>query len=41
MVGATRWRVNFFTNNFPELWRIEDNGSLNVRSSLLSVVLRD
>jgi len=38
-IGATRTRVNFFMNKFRQLGFIEYNGTLTVRSSLLSVVL--
>jgi CRP/FNR family cyclic AMP-dependent transcriptional regulator len=41
MVGTTRSRVSFFMNKFRKLGFIEYNGSLQVHSSLLSVVLRD
>jgi CRP/FNR family transcriptional regulator, cyclic AMP receptor protein len=41
MVGTTRTRVNFFMNKFKKLGFIKYNGSLEVNSSLLSVVLHD
>jgi CRP/FNR family cyclic AMP-dependent transcriptional regulator len=41
MIGTTRSRVNFFMNKFRKLGFIDYNGSLEVRSSLLNVVLRD
>jgi CRP-like cAMP-binding protein len=41
MVGTTRSRVSFFMNKFRKLGFIQYNGSLQVHSSLLSVVLRD
>jgi CRP/FNR family transcriptional regulator, cyclic AMP receptor protein len=41
MVGTTRSRVSFFMNKFRKLGLIEYNGSLQVHSSLLSIVLRD
>jgi CRP/FNR family cyclic AMP-dependent transcriptional regulator len=41
IIGTTRPRVNFFMNKFRKLGFIEYNGDLAVRSSLLSVVLRD
>jgi CRP/FNR family cyclic AMP-dependent transcriptional regulator len=41
MIGSTRTRVNFFMNKFRKLGLIEYNGSLIIRSSLLSVVLHD
>jgi CRP/FNR family cyclic AMP-dependent transcriptional regulator len=41
MVGTTRSRVNFFMNKFRKLGFIKYNGSLQVDTSLLSVVLHD
>jgi CRP/FNR family cyclic AMP-dependent transcriptional regulator len=41
MVGTTRSRVNFFMNRFRKLGLIHYNGGLQVRSSLLNVVLHD
>ena len=41
MIGTTRSRVNFFMNRFRKLGFIDYNGELQVRSSLLSVVLHD
>ena len=41
MVGTTRTRVNFFMNKFRKLGFIKYNGSLEVNSSLVSVVLHD
>jgi CRP/FNR family transcriptional regulator, cyclic AMP receptor protein len=45
MIGTTRSRVNFFMNKFKKLGFIEYDGDLNagiqIRSSLLSVVLHD
>jgi CRP/FNR family cyclic AMP-dependent transcriptional regulator len=41
MVGTTRSRVNFFMNKFRKLGFIKYNGSLEVNSSLLSIVLHD
>ncbi len=41
MVGTTRARVNHFMNKFRDLGFIEYNGSLEVHSSLLSVLLAD
>ena len=41
MVGTTRSRVSFFMNKFRRLGFIEYNGSLEVHSSLLNVVLHD
>src|SRR5471030_478972 len=41
MSGTTRSRVSFFMNKFRRLGFIEYNGTLEVHSSLLSVVLND
>jgi CRP/FNR family cyclic AMP-dependent transcriptional regulator len=41
MVGTTRSRVNFFMNKFRKLGFIKYNGSLQVNTSLLSVVLHE
>jgi CRP-like cAMP-binding protein len=41
MIGTTRSRVSFFMNKFRKLGFIEYNGTLEVHSSLLSVVLND
>jgi CRP/FNR family transcriptional regulator, cyclic AMP receptor protein len=41
MIGTTRPRVNFFMNKFRRLGFIDYNGSIEVHSSLLNVVLRD
>jgi len=41
MVGTTRPRVNFFMNKFKKLGFIDYNGGLQVRSSLLNVILHD
>jgi CRP/FNR family transcriptional regulator, cyclic AMP receptor protein len=41
IVGTTRSRINFFMNKFRKLGFIEYNGGLEVRSSLLSVVLHE
>jgi CRP/FNR family transcriptional regulator, cyclic AMP receptor protein len=41
MVGTTRQRVNFFMNKFRKLGFIDDNGGLEVNSSLLGVVLHE
>jgi CRP/FNR family transcriptional regulator, cyclic AMP receptor protein len=41
MIGTTRSRVSFFMNKFRQLGFIEYNGSLNVHSSLLNVLLHD
>ncbi len=41
MIGTTRSRVSFFMNKFRELGLIDYNGSIEIHSSLLNVVLRD
>ena len=41
MIATTRSRVSFFMNRFRKLGFIDYNGTLQVHSSLLSVVLRD
>jgi CRP/FNR family transcriptional regulator, cyclic AMP receptor protein len=41
MIGTTRSRVSFFMNNFRNLGYIEYNGKLEIRNSLLNVVLYD
>jgi CRP-like cAMP-binding protein len=41
MIGTTRSRVSFFMNRFRKLGFISYNGTLEVHSSLLSVVLND
>ncbi len=41
MVGTTRPRVSFFMNRFRKLGFVRYNGGLEVRSSLLSIVLHD
>jgi CRP-like cAMP-binding protein len=41
MIGTTRSRVSFFMNKFRRLGFISYNGTLEVHSSLLSVVLSD
>lgn len=41
MIGTTRSRVSFFMNRFRKLGFIDYNGSIEVHSSLLSVVLND
>ena len=42
MVGTTRSRINFFMNKFRKMGFIQyGNGGLQVRSSLLSIVLHD
>jgi CRP/FNR family transcriptional regulator, cyclic AMP receptor protein len=41
MIGTTRSRVNMFMNKFRKLGFIEYNGKIEIRSSLLSVVLHE
>ena len=41
MIGTTRSRVSHFMNKFRELGFIDYNGSIEVHSSLLNVVLHD
>jgi CRP/FNR family cyclic AMP-dependent transcriptional regulator len=41
IVGTTRSRVSFFMNKFRKLGFVSYNGSLEVHSSLLNVVLHD
>lgn len=41
MIGTTRPRVNFFLNKFRKLGFIKYNGSIQINTSLLSVVLHD
>jgi CRP/FNR family cyclic AMP-dependent transcriptional regulator len=41
MIGTTRSRVSFFMNKFRELGLIDYNGSIEVHSSLLNVVLHE
>ena len=41
MIGTTRSRVSLFMNKFRKLGFINYNGSLEVHSSLLNVVLHD
>jgi CRP/FNR family transcriptional regulator, cyclic AMP receptor protein len=41
MIGTTRSRVNFFMNKFRKLGFIKYNGTLQVNTSLLSIVLPD
>ncbi|MFI5113858.1 MAG: helix-turn-helix domain-containing protein [Terriglobales bacterium] len=41
IVGTTRARVSFFMNRFRKLGFIDYNGGLEVRSTLLDVVLHD
>jgi CRP/FNR family cyclic AMP-dependent transcriptional regulator len=41
MIGTTRSRVSFFMNRFRKLGFIHYNGTLQVHSSLLNIVLHD
>ena len=41
MIGTTRSRVSFFMNRFRKLGLIDYNGRIQVRKSLLNVVLLD
>ena len=41
MIGTTRSRVSFFMNKFRKLGLINYNGSIEIHSSLLNVVLRE
>jgi CRP/FNR family transcriptional regulator, cyclic AMP receptor protein len=41
MIGTTRSRVSFFMNKFRKMGFIDYNGSIEVHSSLLNVVLHD
>ena len=41
MIGTTRSRVNFFMNKFRKMGFIKYNGSLQINTSLLSVVLHE
>ncbi len=41
MVGTTRSRVSYFMNKFRKMGFIKYNGSLEVNSSLMNVVLHD
>jgi len=41
LVGTTRSRINFFMNKFRKLGFIHYNGSLQIHSSLLNIVLHD
>jgi CRP/FNR family cyclic AMP-dependent transcriptional regulator len=41
MIGTTRSRVSFFMNKFRKLGFISYNGTMEIHSSLLSVVLND
>jgi CRP/FNR family transcriptional regulator, cyclic AMP receptor protein len=41
MVGTTRSRINFFMNKFRKLGFIDYDGGLEIKNSLLNVVLHD
>jgi CRP/FNR family transcriptional regulator, cyclic AMP receptor protein len=41
IIGTTRSRVSFFMNKFRRLGFIEYNGTLEVHTSLINVVLHD
>ena len=41
IIGTTRSRVSFFMNKFRKLGFVEYNGTLQVHSSLLNVILHD
>lgn len=41
MVGTTRSRVNFFMNKFRKMGFIKYNGSIQINTSLLGIVLHD
>jgi len=41
MVGTTRSRINFFMNKFRKLGFIHYNGTMQIHSSLLNVVLHE
>jgi len=41
MIGTTRSRVNYFMNKFRKLGFIKYNGTIEINTSLLSVVLHD
>jgi CRP-like cAMP-binding protein len=41
LVGTTRSRVSFFMNKFRKLGFIDYNGSIEIHSSLLNIVLHD
>jgi CRP-like cAMP-binding protein len=41
MIGTTRPRVNYFMNKFRKLGFINYNGSIEINTSLLNVVLHD
>jgi CRP-like cAMP-binding protein len=41
MIGTTRSRVSFFMNRFRKMGFIEYNGTLQIHSSLLNIILHD
>jgi CRP/FNR family cyclic AMP-dependent transcriptional regulator len=41
MIGTTRPRVSFFMNKFRKMGFIKYNGTMEVHSSLLNVILHD
>jgi len=41
MIGTTRSRVSFFMNRFRKMGFIEYNGTMQIHSSLLNVILHD
>jgi CRP/FNR family cyclic AMP-dependent transcriptional regulator len=41
MIGTTRSRVSHFMNKYRKLGFIDYNGTLEVHSSLLNVILHD
>jgi CRP-like cAMP-binding protein len=41
MIGTTRSRVSHFMNKFRKLGFIDYNGTIEVHSSLLTVILKD
>lgn len=41
MIGTTRLRVSFFMNRFRKMGFIKYNGTLEIHSSLLNVILHD
>jgi CRP/FNR family cyclic AMP-dependent transcriptional regulator len=41
MIGTTRSRVSFFLSKFRRLGYVENKGGIQVKSSLLDVILRD
>jgi len=41
MIGTTRSRVSFFMNRFRKLGFVKYNGSIEIHTSLLNVILHD